>query len=86
MFEEWILRIVFRNFISNSYFEKCYDNKLLFGMTINPLFSQKYPKKTLFLEYGFFSIEIFTVLPTLKQLLTHQKLFSRLLLLKYAWK
>ena len=42
-------------------------------MTLNPLFSQKYPKKRYFWSTIFFLIYIFTMFPTLRQLLTYQK-------------
>ena len=42
-------------------------------MMLYPLLSQKYPQKPYFWSTFFFSIEIFTMLPTLRQLLTYQK-------------
>ena len=38
-----------------------------------PFIFPRIPKKTLFLRYDVFLIKIFTVFPTLRQLLTHQK-------------
>ena len=42
-------------------------------MALNPLSFQKYPKRRYFWGTIFFLIQIFTMFPTLKQLLTYQK-------------